>query len=87
MNQSTINVQQTLRDYIIERYLSPDDVESFSDNDDLLTMLDSLQVLRLLIDMERQFSIHVANTELTPENLGSVNKLANFIEQKLNNGR
>ena len=83
MKHLTTNVQQILRDYIVDRYLSPDDADSFSDDDDLLAMLDSLQVLRLLIDMERQFSIHVDNSELTPDNLGTVNKLANFIEQKL----
>jgi acyl carrier protein len=83
MKHLTTNVQQILRDYIVDRYLSPDDADSFSDDDDLLAMLDSLQVLRLLIDMERQFSIHVDNSELTPDNLGTVNKLANFLEQKL----
>jgi acyl carrier protein len=83
MKHLTTNVQQVLRDYILERYLAPDDAESFSDDDDLLAMLDSLQVLRLLIDMERQFTIHVENSELNPENLGSVAKLASFIEQKL----
>jgi acyl carrier protein len=84
MKHLTTNVQQTLRDYIVERYQSPDEVESFNDDDDLLVMLDSLQVLRMLIDMEAQFSIRIANSELMPENLGSVTKLANFIEQKLN---
>jgi acyl carrier protein len=83
MKHLTTNVQQILRDYIVDRYLSPDDADSFSDDDDLLAMLDSLQILRLLIDMERQFSIHVDNSELTPDNLRTVNKLANFIERKL----
>ena len=62
------------------------EAESLGDDDDLLKMLDSLQILRMLIDMERQFSIHIPNSELMPENLGSVTKLANFIGRKLDSG-
>ena len=83
MTQQTMPVQQTVRQYIVERYLSPDDASSFSDDDDLLTMLDSLQILRMLIDMESQFAIKIPNSELTAENLGSVTKVAEFIERKL----
>jgi acyl carrier protein len=83
MTHETMPVQQTVREYIVERYLSPDDAKRFSDDDDLLAMLDSLQILRLLIDMESQFAIKIPNSELMPENLGSVTKVAAFIERKL----
>jgi acyl carrier protein len=77
-----MTIQETVRQYIVERYLPPEDAPSFSNDDDLLTTLDSLQILRMLIDMEAQFSIHVDNSELSPDNLGSVNKLAAFIQRK-----
>jgi acyl carrier protein len=83
MKKPTSPVDLVVREYIIERYLSPDNAAILSNDDDLLVMLDSLQILRLLIDMEAEFSIRVANSELAPENLGSVNKVAALIERKL----
>jgi acyl carrier protein len=83
MKQQTSQIEPVVREYIVERYLSSEDAATFSNDDDLLVMLDSLQILRLLIDMESQFSIRVANSELAPENLGTVNKVAALIELKL----
>ncbi len=59
-----------------------DDAATFRSDDDLLTILDSLQILRMLIDLEAQFSIKVDNSELSPENLGTVEKLAAFVARK-----
>jgi acyl carrier protein len=83
MKQQFSKTEETVRDYIVERYLTPEDALAFSNDDDLLTLLDSLQILRMLIDLESQFSIRVANSELAPENLGTVSKVAAFIERKL----
>jgi acyl carrier protein len=83
MKLQSSRIEEIVRDFIVERYLTPADAAVFTNEDDLLTMLDSLQILRMLIDMESQFSIRVANSELAPENLGTVNKVAGFIERKL----
>jgi acyl carrier protein len=83
MKLQSSRIEEIVRDFIVERYLTPEDAAVFTNEDDLLTMLDSLQILRMLIDMESQFSIRVANSELAPENLGTVNKVAGFIERKL----
>jgi acyl carrier protein len=83
MHHTTTEIHQSVHDYIVERYLSPGDAKTFDDDDDLLAILDSLQILRMLIDMEARFSIRVANSELMPENLGSVSKLGAFIQRKL----
>jgi acyl carrier protein len=85
MKQQTSRIEEMVRDYIVERYLTPEDAAVFSNDDDLLSMLDSLQILRMIIDIESQFSIHVASSELAPEpeNLGTVSKMAGFIERKL----
>jgi acyl carrier protein len=86
MNQQAAQIDLVVREYIVERYVSADDAAAFGNDDDLLAMLDSLQILRMLIDMESQYSIRVANSELAAENLGSVNKIAAFIERKLREG-
>ncbi len=76
------HIQQTIRDYILSSFLASGDEETFRDDDDLLTVLDSLQILRMLIDLEARYSIKVENSELSPENLGTVEKLAAFVTSK-----
>jgi len=51
-------------------------------DDDLLAILDSLQILRMLLDLEAEYAIKVENSELTPDNLGTISRLANFIARK-----
>jgi acyl carrier protein len=75
-------IEQAIRAYIVDSFLAPDDDASFSSDDDLLAILDSLQILRMLLDLEEQYSIRVENSELTPENLGTVRSLAAFIAHK-----
>jgi acyl carrier protein len=74
-------IEKSIRDYIVEAFLAPED-ESLSPDDDLLTVLDSLQILRMLIDLETKYAIRVENSELTPENLGTIRRLAAFIAHK-----
>lgn len=76
------NIQQAIRDYILTSFLSGSAADDFRDGDDLLTVLDSLQILRMLLDLEARYSIHVANSELSPENLGTVERLAAFVARK-----
>ena len=75
-------IEQAIRAYIVDSFLAPDGDASFSSDDDLLSILDSLQILRMLLDLEEQYSIRVENSELTPENLGTVRSLAAFIAHK-----
>jgi acyl carrier protein len=79
---ATANFEQAIREYITSSFLSSDDAATFRSDDDLLAILDSLQVLRMLMDLEAQYSIKVDNSELAPENLGTVERLAAFIARK-----
>ena len=74
--------EQAVRDYILRSFLSNGSAANLRNDEDLLLVLDSLQILRMLIDLEVEYSIKVDNSELTPENLGTVEKLAAFIERK-----
>lgn len=72
-----------IRSYIRDSFLAPDEQDTIiRDDDDLLKILDSLQILRMVVDLEATYSIQVDNSELTPENLGSIDKLAEFIDRK-----
>ena len=49
---------------------------------DLLKVLDSLQILRMVIAFEGVFGIKVEDGDMTVENLGSVRKVAALIARK-----
>ncbi|HEY2414895.1 MAG TPA: acyl carrier protein [Pirellulaceae bacterium] len=76
-------VEQTIRDYIENSFLAEDQMVALGNDDDLLIVLDSLQILRMLMDLETEYSIRVDPSEFTPENLGSVQRLADFVGRKL----
>jgi acyl carrier protein len=77
-------IEATIRDYIQQSFLEDGRAAAteLRGNEDLLTLLDSLQILRMLMDLESQFEIKVDNSELTPENLGTIERLAEFIHKK-----
>jgi acyl carrier protein len=81
------HIEETIRHYIQDSYLSdgraPESAgDELSSDQDLLAILDSLQVLRMLLDLEAEYSIKIENSELTPENLGSIRRLAELIARK-----
>ena len=76
------NIEETIRHYIRESFLDEGQVVELRSDEDLLMILDSLQILRMLIDLESKYSIKVDNSELTPENLGTVERIAAFIAKK-----
>ena len=80
MNSS---IEQKIRDYLGTSFLDEQQSLALRDEDDLLTVLDSLQVLRMLMDLESEYAFQVDPSEFTPENLGSVRRLADFIGRKL----
>ena len=58
--------------------------QQLKDGDPLLEsgILDSLGVLDLVHFAEQEFSIHIADEELTPENFESVDSITNFVRSK-----
>ena len=68
-----------VRSFVVESFLSPAEAETFQNDDDLLMILDSLQVLRIVVALEPAFGVKVGNDELTADNLGSVARIAAFV--------
>ena len=75
-------IEGKVRTFILESYLTEADTQTFRNDEDLLLRLDSLQILRMVIAFEGTFGIKVADGDLTPENLGSVQRLAALIARK-----
>jgi acyl carrier protein len=75
---------QQIRSFILSSFLFTDDESKLKDNDSLLEqgIMDSTGVLELVAFLESQFGIKVADDELLPENLDSVNQIAAFIARK-----
>ena len=79
MNQPQI--ESTIRAFLVESFLSPDRARTLTRTDDLFKILDSLQVLRLVLQLEALFGVKVADGDLTPENLGTLERVANYVQQ------
>ena len=75
-------IEDRVRTFIIDSFLTEAGAEKFRDDSDLLKVLDSLQILRMVIAFEGVFDIKVADSDLLPENLGSVQKVAAFVLRK-----
>jgi len=75
-------IRERIRSYIADNLL-PEGSEPLQDDEDLLGRLDSLQILRMLIEFESLYQFKVENSELSAENLGSIDRLSSFVARKL----
>ncbi|MEM5768911.1 MAG: acyl carrier protein [Bacillota bacterium] len=90
MNKSMTLVQiaESIRRFILENYLFGIDSDELSDNSSFLDLgiLDSLGILELIGFIEKEFGINVADTEILPENLDSVEFATSFVSRKTGHG-
>jgi acyl carrier protein len=79
-----MDLKAKIRDYIIENFLFGDAEPLSSDSLSLLDegIIDSVGVMELVAFLEQDFGLSVEDEELIPENLDSVDNLANFISRK-----
>ena len=80
-------IRQTVKKFILENILFEDDENALDYDDSFLEkgIIDSTGVLELVNYIEEEFDISVIDDELVPENLDSINKLARFINEKIEN--
>ena len=73
-----------IREFLVESYLLSEE-DNVSDQDSFIEkgVLDSTGVLELVAFIEEAFSVSVDDTELTPENLDSINLVAGFVRRKM----
>lgn len=77
------DLQHELRGYIVANYLFGQD-DGFHDSDSFweLGLMDSTGVLELISYLEEKYAISLESSEIVPENLDSVEKLAHFVSRK-----
>lgn len=73
-----------IRSFVIANYLLGRD-EGFDDNASFMVegMIDSTGILQLVSHLEETYNIEVADEELTPDNLDSVNRVVSYLTNKL----
>lgn len=81
MDQRVLN---ELREFIAKNFLFSDEF-SLSDTASFLEsgIIDSMRVLELILFLEERYEITLADEEIVPENLDSIQSLKSFVELKL----
>lgn len=79
-----MNLKQKVRAFIFENFLFDADEGELQNDSSFLDqgIIDSTGVLELVEWLEDEFDLSVDDDELIPENLDSVNSLADFITRK-----
>ena len=82
------DINQQLRDYIVENFLFGDTEIKFADNESFMEkgIIDSTGILELIAYIEENFNFRIQDEELIPENLDSISNIANFINRKVKEG-
>ncbi|MFP4418878.1 MAG: acyl carrier protein [Chitinispirillaceae bacterium] len=79
-----IDVRKSIRDFVNRNFLMGTNSVSYQDNDSFLQLgiIDSTGVLELVGYLQDTYGIQVADTDLVPENLDSIENVTSFIQKK-----
>lgn len=77
-------VEQKVRGFILENFMFSDDESALGNEESLLEkgVIDSTGVMELVAFLEDEYKIQVADDELVPENLDSVQNIVAFVGGK-----
>ena len=78
-----MSIEAKIRAYIAENFLFGE-ADQLSVADSFLDkgIIDSTGILEIVMFLEEQFGIKVADSEMLPENLDSIGNIVNFITRK-----
>ena len=78
-----MSIQQQLKQFIVQNFYVSDPAE-IADDTLLVTtgVVDSTGMLEVIAYLEETFGISIADQEMTPENLESIERMAAFITRK-----
>lgn len=77
------DAKQAIRAFVVENFLFGQ-AEGLADDASFLEegIIDSTGVMELVAHLEKSYQIKVEDTDLTPENLDSINAVVGFLERK-----
>ena len=82
--QADTDVAATVRSFIVDRFLFGQDDDQLANTTSFMDqrLIDSTGVLELVMFLEQRFGIKIADDELVPENLDSLDRIAAFVARK-----
>jgi acyl carrier protein len=74
-----------LRQFVTDNFMFGKPYEGFADDDSFIErgIIDSTAVMELMAFLEAHYRIKLQDPELIPDNFDSINKLARFVESRL----
>ena len=78
-------IAKDIREFVISNFLFGQNGDSLTESQSFLEngIIDSTGILELVGFLEQQFNISVADSELLPENLDSIDNASRFVSRKL----
>lgn len=78
------SARDQIRSFILRNFLFTDDASAVSDDTKLIEdgIIDSTGILELMLFLDEELSIKVADDEVTPANFGSIEAIASFVARK-----
>ncbi|MFO1300384.1 MAG: acyl carrier protein [Burkholderiaceae bacterium] len=78
------DVEQTIRQFVVENFLFGQEDRPIAGGDSFLEhgVIDSTGVLELVSFLETRFGLQIADSELVPDNLDSIDGAAAFVRRK-----
>src|SRR5688572_4179712 len=82
---SMTTMQTEIRQFVIDNFLFGQNDRPLGDSDSFLDsgIIDSTGVLELIAFIESKYAVSIADEELLPANLDSIERVSAFIERKL----
>lgn len=82
-----MNEMNTIREFVIENFLFGEE-DRLADDTSFLgsNIIDSTGMLELASFLEERYGISIADEDLIPENLDSLNNIGRYLDRKLNGG-
>jgi acyl carrier protein len=79
-----MDVKQVVRQYIVDSIMMASDGRELTDDSSLVEqqVLDSTGVLELASFLEKTFQVQVADDDLVPANLDSIERIAAYVARK-----
>jgi len=80
-----MEIRKTIRTFITENFLASSNFQNLEDTTSFLenNIVDSTGVLEIIQFIEDTYGISIADEELVPENLDSIENLTSFVMRKL----
>lgn len=76
--------RRQIKQFILKNYLFTDDEKALADGDSLIKngVIDSTGVLELIMFLEETFAVKIAEEEMIPANLDSIDAIGAFVATK-----